>query len=95
MVGWFREHNGPIRLLGCQAGHSRSFLFLLFLFSFVFACIIFYCEIQFEPNKFLAKRARYDHSHGLVCDNVPIFGTKVYVAMGNNVTEESFSKIFP
>ena len=44
--------------------------------------------------RFEAIRARYDHSHGMVCDTVPIFGTKVYLPMGNNVTEESFSKIF-
>ena len=44
---------------------------------------------------FQAKRAAYDHSHGMFCDNVPTFGTNVYVAMGNNVTEESFSRIFP
>ena len=44
--------------------------------------------------RFQAKRARYDHSHGMVCDTVPIFGTKVYLSMGDNVTEESFLKIF-
>ena len=44
--------------------------------------------------RFEAIRARYDHSHGMVCDTVPIFGSKVYLTMGNNVTEESFSKIF-
>ena len=45
--------------------------------------------------RFQSKRVTYDHSHGMVCDNVHTFGTKVYVAMGNNVTEGSFSKIFP
>ena len=41
---------------------------------------------------FQVKRPRYDHFRGIVCDNMPIFGTYVYLGMGNNVTELSFFK---
>ena len=43
---------------------------------------------------FQVKRPRYDHFRGIVCDNVPIFGTYVYLGMGNNVTELRFFKLF-
>ena len=43
---------------------------------------------------FQVKRPIYDHFRGIVCDNVPIFGTYVYLGMGNNVTKLSFFKIF-
>ena len=43
---------------------------------------------------FQVKRLIYDHFHDIVCDNVPIFGTYVYLGMGNNVTELSFFKLY-
>ena len=44
--------------------------------------------------RFQAKRPRYEHSRGIVRDKVPIFGTWMYLGMGNNVTELSFYKLF-
>ena len=43
---------------------------------------------------FQVKRPIYDHFRGIVCDNVPIFGTYVYLGMGNDVTELSFLNYF-
>ena len=40
------------------------------------------------------KRPIYDHFRDIVCDNVPIFDTYVYLGMGNNVTELSFLNYF-
>ena len=43
--------------------------------------------------KFRVKWPRYDHSRGIVCDNVPIFDTCVCLGMANNVAELSFFKL--
>ena len=43
---------------------------------------------------FQVKRPIYDHFRGIVYDNVPLFGTYVYLGMGNNVTELTFSNYF-